>query len=626
MSVLMLYGPHSRGVIDYVSDLEHHVLTDSDTTKLLPRFGAYNQQQFDEEITNILDDNDQHDTIHIQLGSNTFATNVADGLGFYEHGENLYRLIDYIISRGKTPIITYHGILTEFKAPDDVKLTLRQKWNFRKVKRVYDTQFTRDILPALNKCKIVVHSYNHQQDMRERGVENVYVIPPGISTHEKQANSFSDLDRIKIVVPGKRARYKDYNFAFKSLSFLPENVHMYISDEDDEMKHNNYIANSAHEHEVLNRVHFASFSRNKQEYLDELTEYDIAFLPYTESVPSSGSLQDCLSVGLHCISLDSTEFADLQEQHNCVQVMRSPMLLALYVNRLIEDEKHREQRILNTHNYRLFKDWCITRELYADLYAPLVSMDDSLKPVTGVINVFMCCRDNEDELPGIFDKLKKMEKDFKLVADKSIPIAGKKSNIEFRYYILENDSVDNTPEIIKQFYKTSKGNFACGIKGAEKWGSHPGASRMRDMTNYRNDMKALCTDWSNSEYSFIIDTGIEFDTDIMMKQIYQLQNISNVAMITPFGTFGRTDVYYDMFAYRNLSGTDDFDLIHTVNPEPSEVRSAFAGFVCIRTPVLERCRWDIINGDTSEHIAFCDMVRKHGKVMIDPAVRVRWGS
>jgi hypothetical protein len=176
--------------------------------------------------------------------------------------------------------------------------------------------------------------------------------------------------------------------------------------------------------------------------------------------------------------------------------------------------------------------------------------------------------------------------------------------------------------MIQGFFETAEGNYSIGAKGSEKWGSHPGGARMRDMASYRNDMKGLCSDWSSSRYSFILDTEIEFDTDIMTRQINHLQHEPGDAMVTPFGTVDMSDVYYDRFAFRDMQNTNN--TLPDITTSPIEVKSAFGGFVCIRTPVLERCRWDVVNGDTSEHVPFCNMVRRYGDIMIDTATIVRW--
>lgn len=249
---------------------------------------------------------------------------------------------------------------------------------------------------------------------------------------------------------------------------------------------------------------------------------------------------------------------------------------------------------------------------YSNLYnvnfcAPNIKLT-SKSDEKDIINIFMCCRDNELTLPNTLRSLKDIELEH--------------SNRDFRYYILENDSKDSTPSIIEEFYTSAEGEYKCYKSGADKWSSEPGAGRIRDMANYRNEMKSLCTEWGNSKYSFIVDTEVIFPGDIIKIKIDYLDAAEECVMITPYGTVGDSNTYYDMFAYRSHLG--DQELYIPDESNPVSVQSAFGGFAGIRTHILHRCRWDIIDGNKSEHIPFCNQVREYGAIVIDPRIKVRW--
>ena len=60
-------------------------------------------------------------------------------------------------------------------------------------------------------------------------------------------------------------------------------------------------------------------------------------------------------------------------------------------------------------------------------------------------------------------------------------------------------------------------------------------------------------------------------------------------------------------------------------PKILPVNSAFGGFVLLRSNVMEKCEWGIIeNKICSEHNYFCKMVRHYGKVVIARDIRVKW--
>ena len=585
----MLYGNHSRGISDYVASVIDGVLDGQVDAVQLPKLNVHDQRPGRQILQEIVCDGD-HDVIHIQYDNHMFETNGCQ----FEQLENVVWLINTCHEHNKRVVITLHGI-QQYNHPQP---KLLDRVSGKMLHRYWKNQ----VIPAWNTCDIIVHSHNHKNTLYNLGCDtNVHVVYPHVDsvTTIKQRPSISS--EVKVVVPGKRSGYKNYNQALELLSLLPENYHLYISDQGDVT--DNMIANSAKRHQVIDRLHLVTFDTNKSEYLEQLKQYDVALLPYTENVPSSGSLQDCLSVMLPCLTSNTASFREFNNRHACIIPCTCIVTTGnLLIRRITQDVEYVDRLSDNIKEYHETNNPVkIKQQLYNIYTPPTVGCDDTKHDT---INVFMCCRDNQDTLQHTLDSL--------VTCERTLP------DMKFKYYILENDSQDDTPDIIREFYKTNKGKYACHVFGSIKWASEPGVGRMRDMTKYRNLMKGLCNDWKNSQYSFIVDSEIQFDNDIMIKQIKHLQQHADVAMVTPYGTVGTSDVYYDKFAYRDMNNTQD------ITDVKDRVRSAFGGFVCIRTPVLQRCEWSCINGDTSEHVPFCDMVRRYGDVVIDKEVIVRW--
>lgn len=589
MRTLLLYGGHSVGIKDYVDDLQKNVLKPAVDVVKVPKLGVHNQQSGRSILLDIINQHDP-DVVHVQYDNHIFETDSCP----YEQLENLVWFIETCDELGKRVVITLHGIHQYMNQDHD----WLQKFSMKMLHRYWKSK----VIPAWNKCDIIVHNYNHKGTLYNLGCDtNVHVVPSYVKSIVTTRMCPDSDSKIRVVVPGKRSLYKNYDQVFELMSLLPDNYHVYISDQGDVS--DGMIADSARRHQVIDRLHLVTFKTNKTDYLNQLKRYDVAVLPYSEDVPSSGSLQDCLSVMLPCLTSDTHSFREFNNRHACIIPCECVVITGnLLIRRVTQDAEYTSTLHDNIKQYHEDQAAAnVTQKLY-NIYKPPVS--EHIKTEGNIVNVFMCCRDNQDTLQHTLDNL--------LACESHLP------DSEFVYNILENDSQDDTPNIIQNFFKTNKGSYSCHVFGNTKWASEPGAGRMRDMARYRNLMKALCSSWDKSQYSFIIDSEIQFDADIMFKQIEYLQQHTDVAMVTPYGTVGTSDVYYDKFAYRDMSNTQD------ISDVKDRVRSAFAGFVCIRTPVLQRCEWSCVDGDTSEHVPFCDMVRRHGDVAIDREVRVRW--
>ena len=230
-----------------------------------------------------------------------------------------------------------------------------------------------------------------------------------------------------------------------------------------------------------------------------------------------------------------------------------------------------------------------------------------------VVNIFMCVRNNAKELTDTLRVLRIIERD-------------NLAEYEFRYYIMENDSTDDTPYQILDFYKYAKGQYKLAKYGKRQHGTTRKIDRVKDMAFYRNEMKNLCVDWKNSKYSFIVDTGVKFTNKIFKQLIADIEKTGG-AMVASFGGIvnGQEDRYYDTYALETKDGTLGFPLyIQSMPDDFMEVNSCFGGFVIVKTEVLKECKWDAIDANRSEHNFFCREVQRHGKIHISKKTKILW--
>ena len=224
----------------------------------------------------------------------------------------------------------------------------------------------------------------------------------------------------------------------------------------------------------------------------------------------------------------------------------------------------------------------------------------------------MCVRDNEEDLPITLQKLKKIERNM--------------HDYQFYYYILENDSKDDTPQLVIDFFSYSKGKYRIEKSDKKKWDAEPALQRVHDMAYYRNLMLDLCNTWDNSTYSFVIDTEIQFSESIIQDMINLSVKNPDYTMITPYGTVQDEKRYYDTFAFHGIDmppGKFPYNDPNTV----IEVLSAFAGFVLILSSNLKNCKWGVTKNslkNVSEHNVLCEQLRQFGKIVCTKSIIVRW--
>ena len=231
-----------------------------------------------------------------------------------------------------------------------------------------------------------------------------------------------------------------------------------------------------------------------------------------------------------------------------------------------------------------------------------------------VINVFMCVRNNEDTLETTFNLLNQIQIDNK--------------EYEFRYYVYENDSKDNTKSQVINFYRSHKGTCVFENLKNKQWGNVKDANRVFDMSIYRKKMKNLCKNYNNSYYSIVLDTNITFNPSIFQDMIKVFDQDRGIHMVTPFGYVeGRQKLYYDTFAL-DLESVYKGTNLKKMNYEMQkkqiiQLKSGFSGFIMIKTETLKKCNWKHSNV-YSEHNEFCKEVREFGDIVCASHIKVKW--
>ena len=308
---------------------------------------------------------------------------------------------------------------------------------------------------------------------------------------------------------------------------------------------------------------------------------------------NESSINQCLAEGVSLVSAPTRYAKHIQAKYNCIAVATAHNYGGFALKALSPEIVHGRTQMGFLHNQENFKNIFHEKTIKYDI-------PESLR----TINVFCLFRNNENSIGQTLSGLKASER--RLGAD-------------IKYYIYENDSSDDTPNQIKDFYKHSYGNYNCEILGNKEHAGDSRPERLRDLAIYRNKMKELCHSWHDSDYSFIVDSEIDFEHDIFSKMISSMNSSSDIVMVTPFGTPHFNNEYYDTFALLDKANGKNAPS----STEKTEVNSAFCGFVCIRTKVFKECFWDSI-GNKSEHLSFCERVWQYGKIIVDPSIRVKW--
>lgn len=279
------------------------------------------------------------------------------------------------------------------------------------------------------------------------------------------------------------------------------------------------------------------------------------------------------------------------------------------------------------------------------------------------VSILSLVKDNEKWLKYVIPQFAELEK---MYADK----------VAFTYAFFENDSKDNTKELIQKFLLNkdptkNKLITACMQPYLNRGVNFARVRRLADLRNKLvSDLRPLDTD-----YTLMIDSEIYFDPTTFGRMLSIIQRRTDIAMVTPYATQIYTNEqlqaqlkpedkaklnmthnkiytmnhYYDSFAFTDSNGRNFwpkciFPMCKTCNMHEDTqpvldgdglcvVNSAFGGFALIHSDIMNdvRVKWDTFDlfdkYALCEHLLFCNNVRvvSGKKIVVDTlAINVHW--
>lgn len=208
---------------------------------------------------------------------------------------------------------------------------------------------------------------------------------------------------------------------------------------------------------------------------------------------------------------------------------------------------------------------------------------------------------------------------------------------DFDFYFYENDSIDNTKNILSNWFCSKKGKLINETLNTPKFGSVPDITRLVLLSHYRNKIKSFVKK-SDSKYSLLIDTDVFFTEEnffslyaFLEKNPYAVMAVSNTRQNqVPDLLYNKTsDSFHDAFTLRdefNNSGLYFTDCPFVLekhrdqwsNNTPIRIQSGFGGFSLVRTHLLkkEECYWSTCGN--CEHVNFCYSISKFGSIYLLP--------
>lgn len=230
-----------------------------------------------------------------------------------------------------------------------------------------------------------------------------------------------------------------------------------------------------------------------------------------------------------------------------------------------------------------------------------------------------CARNVADRLPGLIPYIERLGGEF----------------ADYRVYVLENDSRDDTVEILRGWQARNWAVRAdCFTSGNPRL-SDLSVRRIRYMSQYRNSiMEHLERYWSHYDYMVMLDLDLwGFYVDGVMDSL----GYDNWGAM---GSNGRkhssmsrhTNIYYDIFGHKELDEPETRegrfhytfaqlqDKYRSLKPGDDlvSVASCFNGLAVYRVQDVLGLRYAAIPG-YAEHVAFNDQIIKNGgSVFINP--------
>lgn len=264
---------------------------------------------------------------------------------------------------------------------------------------------------------------------------------------------------------------------------------------------------------------------------------------------------------------------------------------------------------------------------------------ENLSPKRDIKSMNICSlfRNNEEYLKNYFiPKMNNLQNEYPY--------------IDFYFYFYENDSSDETKQILENFIKTNKGKLLSENLGKQVFKRDTSKSRIDNICECRNkhlSMRPFKGDWS-----IFIDSDIEFPNNIIERFICKTIP-ENLVSLTCNGTdhlkcriLKNKSHYYDTLSFLdkdNNSGflkfrkrgpnscpfTEKEDIEKWQNGELVKTNSSFGGMAFYKTEIINK--EDIIykvefiekTNYSCEHFGFNKNLRNYGEIYSDPTFLVR---
>jgi len=222
------------------------------------------------------------------------------------------------------------------------------------------------------------------------------------------------------------------------------------------------------------------------------------------------------------------------------------------------------------------------------------------------------CRDVEPVLPYTINRINKLANLFK----------------DFSVHIFENDSTDNTKELLKYWGSSDKINVYCSNQNKPKHEQNVSTERMIDMAGYRNQYLNILKDCMRTgdhyDYSIFLDMDLEggFSYDGIMNTIgtnYWSAVGSNGLCYQDGGR-----LFYDTWAYRELDNDKvenvaERNLLLFNRGEKMEYVFSCFGGLAIYKPYIFQGHMEY-KGDDCDHPSLHKQIREDGNpIHINPS-------
>jgi cellulose synthase/poly-beta-1,6-N-acetylglucosamine synthase-like glycosyltransferase len=241
-------------------------------------------------------------------------------------------------------------------------------------------------------------------------------------------------------------------------------------------------------------------------------------------------------------------------------------------------------------------------------------------------------RDSEDYIERSLAQFEALEEAFKEEETAIIPIYG----------FFENDSQDNTAQILEEWLKDRIGFVVAETINAPKWGSVSSLERVRYQARYRNSALTLLNRYSY-DYLLVVDSDVHWEPDCVLAMLDFLEEdeMGGAGMVSPNTVQNVRDyvedtdreTYFDSWSLVDIAGNqcltfaanpflDPDDRLDWENGVPVACNSAFGSIAMVKQEALKDVQWDVIDG--VEHWEFCKKIRENGyRVFADPMIHAR---